>query len=237
MMRLLISVVDAAEAAEACAAGADIIDVKDPTTGALGAASPQSVREVRTAVPPGLPVSAAMGDGPSQPGDALTAAAALIAAGATFVKLGLRDTLAERALPLLGAVAAGLPGTARLIAVGFADFRRSNSPHPLDLPALAQKAGAHGCLIDTAVKDGRGLLDWMDETTLRSFVDQCRSRGLLSALAGSLAPGDLPFLAGIGPDFVGVRGAACTGDRVHGRVTRERVAALVVAAPGRIASE
>jgi (5-formylfuran-3-yl)methyl phosphate synthase len=237
MMQLLISVVDAAEAVEAGAAGADIIDVKDPTTGALGAAAPQTVREVRAAVPPGLPVSAAMGDGPSQPGDALTTAAALIAAGATFVKLGLRDTPAERAIPLLGAVAAGLPGTARLIAVGFADFRRSSSPNPLDLPALAQAGGAHGCLIDTAVKDGRGLLDWMDETTLRSFVARCRSRGLLSALAGSLAPSDLPFLAGIGPDIVGVRGAACTGDRVHGRVTRERVAALVVAAPGRIASE
>jgi (5-formylfuran-3-yl)methyl phosphate synthase len=237
MMRLLISVVDAAEAAEAGAAGADIIDVKDPTTGALGAAAPQSVREVRTAVPPRLPVSAAMGDGPFRPGDALTAAAALTAAGATFVKLGLRDTPAERALPLLGAVVAGLPTTARLIAVGFADFHRANSPHPLDLPALAQAAGAHGCLIDTAVKDGRGLLHWLGESVLRSFVAQCRSRGLLSALAGSLAPADLPFLTGIGPDIVGVRGAACAGDRAHGRVTRERVAALVVASPGRAASQ
>ena len=34
-------------------------------------------------------------------------------------------------------------------------------------------------------------------------------------------------LAPIGPDLVGVRGAACVGDRVGGRVDAERVRALV----------
>ena len=34
-------------------------------------------------------------------------------------------------------------------------------------------------------------------------------------------------LAPIGPDLVGVRGAACVGDRVGGRVDAERVQALV----------
>jgi hypothetical protein len=230
-MRLLISVVDAAEAVEAAVAGADIIDVKDPATGALGAAAPWSVREIRKAVPPELPVSAALGDGPFRPDAAAADADALAKAGAVFVKLGLRDTPADGALASFRPVAAALPRAVHLIVAGFADHRRANSPHPLDLPALAQAAGAHGCLIDTAVKDGRGLFHWLDEAALRSFVALCRSRGLLSALAGSLAPGDLPLLAGIGADIVGVRGAACTGDRVRGRVSRERVAALVRARP------
>ncbi|HSB69653.1 MAG TPA: (5-formylfuran-3-yl)methyl phosphate synthase [Candidatus Methylomirabilis sp.] len=233
-MRLLISVMDAAEAVEAAGAGAHIIDVKDPAMGALGAAAPQSVREVRKTILPELPVSAALGDGPFQADAAAAAASALTDAGADFVKLGLRDTSSDGALALLRHVAAGLPETVHLIAVGFADFHRVRSLHPLELPALAEAAGAHGCLIDTAVKDGRGLLHWLDKAALHSYVAQCRSRRLISALAGSLMPADLPLLAHMGLDILGVRGAACTGaDRVRGRVSRERVAALLRALPGR----
>ncbi|MGH7374102.1 MAG: (5-formylfuran-3-yl)methyl phosphate synthase [Candidatus Rokuibacteriota bacterium] len=226
-MRLLVSVVNMAEAIEAARGGAQIIDVKDPGAGALGAAPPSSIREVRDATPPGLPVSAALGDGPFEPRLAARAAALAAECGASFVKIGLRETSANQALDTLRAVRASLPPTVHLIVAGFADFRRAGSPDPLDLPLLAQAAGAQGFLADTAVKDGRGLLHWLDDTALRSLVTACRARGLLCALAGSLAPADLPLLAAIGPDIVGVRGAACAGDRAHGRVTRERVTALI----------
>lgn len=236
-MRLLVSVVDASEAAEAAAGGAHIIDVKDPASGALGAATPGALREVRDATPPGLPVSAALGDGPFEPHAAAHAAALAAECGAAFVKIGLRNTSAGRALDTLRAVRAGLPETVRLIAAGFADFRRAGSPDPVDLPRLAHAAGAQGCLIDTAIKDGRGLFHWLDGVALRLFVTACRGRGLLSALAGSLTSADLPLLAPIGPDIVGVRGAACAGDRAHGRVRRERVAALALALPLAAAGE
>lgn len=228
-MRLLISVVDAAEAIEAAAAGAHVIDVKNPVTGALGAAIPRSVRTVRDATPPGLPVSAALGDGPFEPGSATRAALSATECGAVFVKIGLRDTSVDGALGTVRAVRAALPHKVRLIVAGFADFRRAGSPHPFDLPLLAEAAGAQGCLIDTAIKDGLGLLHWLDDVALRAFVSACRARGLLSALAGSLGPADLPRLVPIGPDIIGVRGAACEGDRVHGRVSRQRVAALALA--------
>ncbi len=228
-MRLLISVVDAAEAIEAAAGGAHVIDVKNPATGALGAAMPRSVRTVRDATPPGLPVSAALGDGPFEPGSATRAALSATESGAAFVKIGLRDMSVDGALGTVRAVRAGLPHKVRLIVAGFADFRRAGSPHPFDLPRLAEAAGAQGCLIDTAIKDGSGLLHWLDDAALRAFVSACRARGLLSALAGSLGPADLPRLVPIGPDIIGVRGAACEGDRVHGRVSRQRVAALASA--------
>lgn len=218
-----------AEAIEAARAGAQIIDVKDPAAGALGAAPPRAIREVRDATPPGLPVSAALGDGPFEPRLAAQAAALAADCGASFVKIGLRETSADRALDTLRAVRAVLPRAVHLIVAGFADFRRAGSPDPLDLPRLAHASEAQGCLIDTAIKDGLGLLHWLDEAALRAFVAACRARGLLSALAGSLAPADLPLLAAIGPDIVGVRGAACAGDRAHGRVSRERVAALILA--------
>lgn len=228
-VRLLVSVVDAAEASEAAAGGAHIIDVKDPVTGALGAATPRSVRRVRDATPPGLPVSAALGDGPFEPLSAAHAARLAAQCGAAFVKIGLRGMSTDRSLETVRSVRAGLPQRVRLIVAGFADFRRAGSPDPLVLPRLAQAAGAQGCLIDTAIKDGHGLFHWLDDVALRAFVATCRAHELLCALAGSLALTDLPRLARIGPDVIGVRGAACDGDRVHGRVSRQLVAALAAA--------
>jgi uncharacterized protein (UPF0264 family) len=226
-MRLLISVVDAAEALVAAAAGADVIDVKDPSRGALGAASPAVVRGVRQATPGRLPVSVALGDGPFTPGDAARAAAEGAATGAAFVKLGLRQSTPRVAGAFLEAARTSLPEPVKLVAAGFADFARAGAPHPLDLPGLAAAAGAQGCLIDTAVKDGRGLFHWLDDAQLTAFVEACRAHGLFTALAGSLRTEDLGRLARIGPDLVGVRGAVCAGDRVGGRVDADRVRALV----------
>ena len=225
-MRLLISVVEAAEAAEAAAAGADIIDVKDPTTGALGAAAPAVVSEVRAATPADLPVSVALGDGPFDPAAAARAALEFTARGAAFEKLGLRDSPVDRALATLRAVRAAVPPGVALIVAGFADSARARAPHPLEVPALAREAGVQGCLLDTAIKDGRGLFHWLDDAQLRGFVAACRGHRLLSALAGSLSVADLPRLGRIEPDIVGVRGAACAGDRIRGRVSADRVRAL-----------
>jgi (5-formylfuran-3-yl)methyl phosphate synthase len=235
-MRLLVSVVDAAEAVDAAAGGADIIDVKDPATGALGAASPGVVGEVRAAAPASLPVSVALGDGPFEPAEAARAALAIALQGAAFVKLGLRETSVDRAVATLRAVRAALPERVAVVVAGFADFERAAAPAPRELPALARAAGIQGCLIDTAVKDGRGLFHWQDDADLRDFVGACREHGLLSALAGSLALADLARVAGIGPDIAGVRGAACVGDRIRGRVSGDRVRALARALAHQVTS-
>jgi uncharacterized protein (UPF0264 family) len=232
-MRLLVSVVDAAEARVAAAAGADVIDVKDPSRGALGEAAPHVVRAVREATPPHLPVSAALGDGPFTPAVAVTLAGDAAASGAAFVKLGLRETSLEAAAASIGAARARLPAGVHVVVAGFADFARAGAPHPRALPGLAVAAGAQGCLLDTAVKDGRGLFHWLGAPELKAFVEACRVRGLFSALAGSLRAEDLTRLVPIAPDLVGVRGAACVGDRVGGRVDAARVRVLVRARDGR----
>jgi uncharacterized protein (UPF0264 family) len=232
-MRLLVSVVDAAEAAEAAAGGADIVDVKDPATGALGAAAPAVVGAVRAVTPAALPVSVALGDGPFEPAAAARAARAVALRGVAFVKLGLRATALDRARATLVAVRAALPPDVAVVVAGFADRERAGAPAPLELPGLARAAGVQGCLLDTAVKDGRGLFDWLDDAALRAFVGACRAHGLLSALAGSLQLADCARLGPIGPDIAGVRGAACAGDRLRGRVSGARVRALAraLAAP------
>jgi (5-formylfuran-3-yl)methyl phosphate synthase len=225
-MRLLLSVRAVAEAIEAAGAGAHIIDVKDPAAGALGRPPAGVVRAIRAVVSEALPISVALGDGPLEPREAAAAAVESVGEGAAFVKVGLRDTPATAAAVTLRAVRAALPDPTRLIVAGFADSTRAGSPGASDLPALAEVVGADGCLLDTAIKDGRGLYHWLDDTALASFVDACRTRGLLSALAGSLTLADLSRLARAGPDIVGIRGAACEGDRVRGAVSARRVREL-----------
>jgi (5-formylfuran-3-yl)methyl phosphate synthase len=225
-VKLLISVTDGDEAIEAVLGGADIVDVKDPRAGALGAAPLAAIRAVRQATVAHLPVSVALGDGPFEVGSAVHAARLAADCGADFVKLGLRQTSLTLAVDILRAVRDALGPRTRLVVAGFADCSRAGSPPPIELPALAGAAGADGCLIDTAVKDGRGLLHWLDLATLGVFVGACRERTLFSTLAGSLTAADMPSLAALGPDVIGVRGAACDGDRVSGRVRSDRVALL-----------
>jgi hypothetical protein len=94
------------------------------------------------------------------------------------------------------------------------------------VPDLARRAGAGGCLLDTGIKDGSCLFDWIDDAALLEFIGACRRNNLLCALAGSLRAEHLPRLTVLRPDLIGVRSAACEGDRIRGRVRASRVAAL-----------
>jgi (5-formylfuran-3-yl)methyl phosphate synthase len=230
-MRLLVSVVDEGEAREAAAAGADIVDVKNPAEGSLGAPSPAVIASVRAAVPAELPVSAAIGDMPNLPGTAALAALGAARSGATFVKVGLWGVSTERdAVALLRAVRAGVatvPG-AVVVAAAYADARRAaHAPlAPELLPRVARAAGVGACLLDTAFKDGRGLLDWLLPDALASLVDEAHTGGLEVALAGALRAADLRVVAATGADIAGVRSAACGDDRRSGPLEAARVRAL-----------
>jgi uncharacterized protein (UPF0264 family) len=227
-MKLLVSVVDAGEAREAAAAGADIVDVKNPAEGSLGAPSPAVIADVRGAVPAGLPVSAAIGDMPNLPGTAALAALGAARSGATFVKVGLWGVSTEPdAVDLLRAVVDGVPG-ALVVAAAYADSRRvPHAPLPPErLPRVAREAGVRVCLLDTAVKDGRGLLEWLSPDALASFVADAHAAGLEVALAGALRLEDLPAVRDTGADIAGVRSAACRDGRRSGHLDAERVRAL-----------
>jgi uncharacterized protein (UPF0264 family) len=86
-----------------------------------------------------------------------------------------------------------------------------------------------GVVLDTARKDGRGLFDWMDDSSLRRWIEGARARGLRTGLAGSLSREGIGRAAGLGPDMVGARGAACRGGR-GGQVDVGLVRSLVAAA-------
>jgi len=230
-MRLLVSVVDVASARVAVAAGADIVDVKNPAEGALGAPSPTVIEGVRAAVPAEVPVSAAIGDMPNLPGTAALAALGAARSGATFLKVGLWGVSTEaEAVALLRTVrdgVAGVPG-AVVVAAAYADAPRvAHAPlAPELLPRVARAAGVVMCLLDTAIKDGRGLLDWLSPQALTSLVADAHAAGLQVALAGALRAEQLPRIRATAADIAGVRSAACRDGTRFGALDAARVRAL-----------
>jgi (5-formylfuran-3-yl)methyl phosphate synthase len=228
-MQLLISVADAAEARAALAGGATIIDVKNPAEGALGAAPVAALRDVAAVLPSAVPLSAALGETGAQAGQLVLAAYAAASLGAQYVKIGLRTNSQPEALGVLRAVRDGATRAnpaCRIVAVGYADAAQVGALPWQSLPDLAREAGATGCLIDTALKNGRGLFSHCSPDALTAWLAACREHGLLAALAGTLTLADLPALRRLAPPIVGFRSAACQGDRVGGRVDAELVAAL-----------
>lgn len=227
-MRLLVSVRNADEARAALDGGAAIIDAKEPARGALGAVEWPVLRAIHEVVGDACPSSAALGDAedPATIADAAHRAAAL---GFTYVKLGVRgERDADRARELLRAAVDGAHAAHRgtqVIAVAYADAESVDTVPPRAIIEVAARAGAHGVLLDTAVKAGGGLLELMTASAITEWVDAAHRASLLAALAGKLQRDDLPIIAAVGADVVGVRGAACDGGR-EGRVSVARVRAL-----------
>ena len=235
---LLVSVIAPDEVEAALEGGADIVDVKNPAEGSLGAATPAVLLAVRARLPPGLPLSAALGDAPL-PGTMALAAAGAAACGASYLKLGLRGLArAEDAVALLSAVqevAHRLQTPPHVVAVAYADAERSHGFPPAELPAVAARAGLHAVMLDTARKDGASTFEALGEGAIAGFLASARALGLKTALAGALRLEDLARSARLGVDVVGVRGAACVGGRT-GRVSaakvRELREALGLSVPG-----
>jgi (5-formylfuran-3-yl)methyl phosphate synthase len=220
-VRLLVSVVSADEALAALAGGADIIDVKDPREGALGAPAPRTLAEVVAAVDGAAPVSVALGDLPDLPHTAALAAGGAAAYGVDYVKLGLRGVQRlDRAVALVTAVAdavgAGAAGAGAagvgpaVIAAAYADGAAANPPafDPALLPELVARTGIAGALVDTLVKDGRGLYGSLLEATVADLVARTRAAGGSFGIAGQLRAGEL---GRVEADIVGVRSAVCRG--------------------------
>jgi len=228
-MRLLVSVTDAHEARVAVEGGVDIVDVKNPAEGSLGAPRPGVIERVREAVPPERPVSAAVGDLPNLPGTAALAALGAARSGAAYVKVGLWGTSTEDgAVAVLRAVREALDDGAAVIAAAYADAKRvpSGPLPPGAVVAAARRAGVGGCMLDTALKDGRGLLDWLSPQTLAELMADGHAAGLEMALAGALRAEDLSAVRATGADIAGVRSAACRDGRRTAPLDAERIARL-----------
>lgn len=207
-MKLLVSVMSAAEARAALRGGADVIDVKDPRRGALGAPSPTVVAEIVAEVGGVAPVSVALGDLPAAEMPGMR--------GVAFVKAGLWGDVGS-AVEQLVAIRDLVGPETGVVAAAYADAERCGALPPSVLPEVVSRAGIAGALVDTCVKDGRGLYEWLTPAELEDLV--ARTPGTF-AVAGQLR---LDELTRVEADFVGVRSAVCGGDRT-GMLDAELVA-------------
>jgi len=228
---LLISPINSEEALEAIEGGADIIDVKNPKEGSLGANFPWVIKNIREITPSGMHVSATLGDVPYKPGTVSLAAAGAVVSGADYIKVGLYGTKSyDEALEVMENVVKSVKefdDNALVVASGYADAHRVGAIDPIKIPRVAAESGADLAMVDTAVKDGKTLFDFMDKDKLIEFNKNIHEYGLKSALAGSIKKEQLRLLYDIGCDVVGIRGAACTGgDRNKGTINRTAVMEL-----------
>jgi len=228
-MQLMISVVSSEEASAALSGGADILDIKNPAEGSLGANFPNIIREIRATAPQPVQVSAAIGDMPNLPGTAALAALGGASCGVDYIKVGLLGPKnADQAVYLLKAVKQALhdyPNTA-VIAAGYADAQRAGTLEPRLIPRITQAAGLDGCLLDTYVKDGQRLFDFLDAETLHVLAEETHAANMLFALAGALQAEDLLVARDLGADIVGVRSAVCRDNQRRGTLDPERVRTL-----------
>jgi (5-formylfuran-3-yl)methyl phosphate synthase len=217
-MRLLVSVRAGDEVAPALAGGADIIDAKEPARGSLGPVSPEVLLAIVARVPAPVPLSVALGDF-TQPDAVRFAVAGVKVPGRrapTYLKLGFAGERSEAGVSSLVTVAmnAAAATVARpiVVPVAYADHENAGSAAPEGVLRAAMAAGARAFLIDTYLKDGRGLLQWIAPERLRRVSAEARSAGMLFAMAGSLDVAAFDHLAAIA-DVIGVRGAVCRGGR------------------------
>jgi uncharacterized protein (UPF0264 family) len=218
-VQLLVSVRNAVEAEIAANCGADIIDAKEPRRGSLGPVDPETLSEIILKVAGRKPVSAAGGE-------LLDSTRITFPAGIGYIKLGLANAQAQISWPYMLEKRYALYRKARPIAVAYVDHQRAGSPPVSEVLNWARNHRAAGLLLDTAVKDGVGLFDWLTKRELQTIVTAGQSAKMLVALAGSLVGESFERALRLKPDVVAVRGAACPEQNRDDTIECYRVRAL-----------
>jgi hypothetical protein len=234
-MMLLISVINREEAINAMNGGTDILDIKNPKEGSLGANFPwviQSISNEVDTMTKNVEISATIGDAPYKPGTMALAALGCTTSGVDYVKVGLFGTSTEaQATEVMKAVSKAVKdynSDVKVVCAGYSDAYRINSVPPSAIPNIALASGADIAMLDTGVKDGKSLLEFMSMEQLAEFTAQCHDQGLWAALAGSLKEEHIKKLLPLHPDVIGVRSVVCTSfDRLNGKLDPKKVKDLI----------
>ncbi|MFW9950286.1 MAG: (5-formylfuran-3-yl)methyl phosphate synthase [Candidatus Thorarchaeota archaeon] len=204
----------------------DFIDCKNPSEGSLGANYPWIIQQMKNLIQlsGSQLLSATIGDFPNLPGSASLAALGAAVAGADIIKIGLKGpTTKKQCIFLMDKVVKAVKDynkNIKVVAAGYADkIRMESSPDFLSLPVIAAKSGADIVMLDTYIKDGKGLFNFLTIEQLKVFRDKAKELNLEVALAGNLRKDSLPKIKEIWPDIIGVRSLVCEGyDRNNGTI-------------------
>lgn len=220
MIRMLVSVRDAAEARDAALAGADFIDLKEPAAGALGAVDSTIIREsvaVLRSVAGHVKISATIGDWPFDEVDAIIDAVERVReCGVDLVKVGVAGAGGDCDLLLGRLSSCGVPVVPVLLVDDGLARDRFAQACALGFPAV---------MVDTEGKLGGSLFDRIGPRALLDAVSQARKVAVPFGVAGALRLDDVAAIARLGPDFAGFRSAVCVGSR-SGRLDPARVRVL-----------
>ena len=204
----------------------DYIDCKNPIEGSLGANFPWIIKKMKSLIPQNSSqlLSATIGDFPNLPGSASLAALGAAVSGADVIKIGLKESTTEDdCIYLMKKVVKAVKSyneNIKIVVAGYADrIRMNSSPDFLLLPNIAAKSGADIVMLDTFIKDGKGLFDFLSVDQLKLFKNKAKKLNLEVALAGYLMKDSLPMVKKIMPDIIGVRSIVCEGyDRNNGMI-------------------
>ncbi|MFT7414141.1 MAG: hypothetical protein ACI9FO_000799 [Methylophagaceae bacterium] len=181
----------------------DILDMKNPSQGALGALSVEIVSGIVNVIGGRCQTSATIGDLPMQAELIKPVMINMASSGVDYVKMGLfADQNLQHCIIELADTVKKL--STPVIAVIFAD----RSPDE-DCLHLLKASGFHGVMVDTAIKNGQGLLEHWDLLELEQFVNTAKQQNLLCGLAGALRLEDITVLRPLAADYLGFRSALC----------------------------
>lgn len=194
----------------------DILDLKNPATGALGALSAATVLDIVHWVGDRCLISATVGDLPMQAPVIAEAVQSMSHNAVDYIKVGLFDEpgLAD-CLQALTVYIADMDTP--VIAVIFAD----QAPPP-SLLSLVKQAGFAGVMVDTAEKNGRGLLDHWPVSRIRDFVKKAHELEMICGLAGALRLDDIDTLDSLDAEYLGFRSALCNQHQRNTALRPER---------------
>jgi len=217
-MELLVTVINKKECRRIIKSGCDILDIKNPGEGSLGAAFPWTTKEIKESIPRNTRISIAIGDIFNLPGTISLAVWGALAFSPDYIKVGLKGIKNKREAKyllekLVKTVKSSRSPSTKIVAAGYADYKKIGSICPLHIPDIASKSGVKVVMIDTFIKNGRSILDIMPISEITRFVDKCHKNKLTAAIAGSLALKHVAEVKKTGVDFIGVRGAVCSGNK------------------------
>ncbi len=204
MTGFLASVRSTDEAMIAMENGVDIIDLKEPEQGALGAVPFKVMREVVGKINGERLVSATVGDLPCDPLRVADMVRRVAETGVDLVKVGLFEPFSENIDDLLWAISR--QSTKGIIVVVFAD--KFPGDHIIDSVA---DAGLAGIMLDTVDKSAGSLRDVISDIQINQFISKAKKHNLITGLAGSLSKNDITPLMQQQADYLGFRGAICSG--------------------------
>jgi uncharacterized protein (UPF0264 family) len=216
--------------------GVRYIDCKNPLEGSLGANFPWVINAMKHLIPVGgdQMLSAAIGDFPYLPGSASLAALGAAVAGADIIKVGLRGPTNEKqGVNLMKNIVKAVKNyndKIMVVAAGYADQVRMNSaPEIFSIPRIAADSGAEYAMLDTYIKDDKGLFDFLDIDQLIEFKEKATQYNLKVALAGKIKKHDIPKIKQISPDIIGIRSLVCEDyDRNNGMIKADLIENLKV---------